>query len=75
MGVPVTSSGPVGLGDELVDGVGRGGETDANRLRANGETCGRCGRLLSPRQDIRRRPSGDLVHESCPPELSSPIPG
>lgn len=67
MGVPVTSSGPVGLGDDLVDGARPDEDADANRLRADGETCGRCGRLLTPRQDIRRRTSGDLVHESCPP--------
>lgn len=67
LGVPVTSSGPVGLPDGAVTDVGSEPEADTNRLRADGETCGRCGKLLTPGQDVRRRLDGQLVHETCPP--------
>ena len=61
-GVPVTDSGPIGLGpvDDPLDGW------DDNAARAAGQRCGRCGRPITLRQDARRRVSGTWVHEVCP---------
>jgi hypothetical protein len=61
LGVPVTSSGAVGLPDAAED-AGR----EDNRLPACGEACGRCGSPLVTGQDVRRRLSGDVVHATCP---------
>jgi hypothetical protein len=62
IGLPVTSSRPVGLGplDAAPPGL------DANAARAGGQPCGRCGQPIAPGQDARRRISGTWVHENCP---------
>jgi hypothetical protein len=69
MGVPVSSSGTVGLPSGQPDSAPAGDAADANRLQAPGETCERCGQLLLAGQDVRRRPTGELVHGTCPPPL------
>ncbi len=75
LGVPVTSSDLAGLTDGPAGAEVRGEDADENRLRADGETCGRCGLLLVPGQDARRRATGELVHESCPPRPAPPDGG
>lgn len=62
IGLPVTSSRPIGLGLEDTSPAG----LDGNAARAVGERCGRCGQPIAPRQDARRRLSGTWVHENCP---------
>jgi hypothetical protein len=61
-GLPVTDSGPIGLG--RVDDAPAGWEVNA--AHAAGQRCGRCGRPVTPGQDARRRLSGTWVHEACP---------
>jgi hypothetical protein len=61
-GLPVTSSGPIGLSWVSTDPA----EWEGNAARAAGRHCGRCGRPVTPRQDARRRVSGTWVHEACP---------
>jgi hypothetical protein len=68
-GVPLTGSGPIGLGpsgpaddDPASDPAG----LDANVVRAAGQHCGRCGQPITARQDTRRRIGGTWVHEACP---------
>jgi hypothetical protein len=34
--------------------------------QAAGETCGRCGHVITSGQAVRRRITGDWVHEACP---------
>jgi hypothetical protein len=75
LGVPVTSSGPVGLTVDLPAGPEAESEADSNRLRADGETCRRCGKLLAPGQDARRRLDGQLVHETCPSAKAQQVSG
>jgi hypothetical protein len=62
VGVPVTSSRPVGLGLEDTAAPA----PDGNAARPVGQRCERCGRLIAPGQDARRRVTGPWVHESCP---------
>jgi hypothetical protein len=62
VGVPVTSSRPVGLGLEDTAAAA----PDGNAARPVGQRCERCGRLIAPGQDARRRVTGPWVHENCP---------
>jgi hypothetical protein len=39
---------------------------EANKLRATGQTCARCGGEIKPAEDARRLLSGDYQHEVCP---------
>jgi hypothetical protein len=77
-GVPVTSSGPVGL--DATRAAGPPPALGAAGARAAGRPCGRCGQPITPGQDARRRApggsgadgtagddGGTWVHESCPP--------
>ncbi len=38
----------------------------SNEAHAPGQLCARCGVLISPGQDVRRRLDGTWVHEICP---------
>jgi len=60
-GLPVTGSGPIGLG---APSSAAGGWED-NSARAAGR-CGRCGQPIMSAQDVRRRRGGAWVHEACP---------
>jgi hypothetical protein len=62
VGVPVTSSRPVGLGLEDTAAAA----PDGNAARPVGQRCERCGRLIAPGQAARRRVTGPWVHENCP---------
>ncbi len=37
-----------------------------NELRAAGQRCARCGRVIAPEDDVRRTASGGFEHEVCP---------
>jgi len=37
-----------------------------NEAHAPGETCERCGAVITASQDARRLPDGRWVHEACP---------
>jgi hypothetical protein len=37
-----------------------------NELRAAGQRCVRCGRVIAPEADVRRTASGGWEHEVCP---------
>jgi len=63
-GLPVTDSGPIGLGP--VGDRPSGYEDNAARRVVN-QPCARCGNPITPAQDARRRVSGSWVHESCTP--------
>jgi hypothetical protein len=65
-GVPLTDSGPIGLGPDGDDPAGGPADLDANAARAAGQQCGRCGQPITARQDTRRRIGGTWVHEACP---------
>ena len=67
VGVPVTSSRPVGLGLEDTAAVA----PDGNAARPVGQQCGRCGHPIAAGQDARRRVSGTWVHENCPVQVRS----
>jgi hypothetical protein len=60
-GVPVTGSGPIGLGAPNRFPAGAAG----NSARASGQRCGRCAQLILAGQDARRRVGGSWVHEFC----------
>jgi hypothetical protein len=62
VGVPVTSSRPVGLGLEDTAAAA----PDRNAARPVGQRCERCGRLIALGQAARRRVTGPWVHENCP---------
>jgi hypothetical protein len=62
-GLPVTDSGPIGLGPVGDPAIG----SQASALRPASHPCARCGDLITPAQDARRRVTGSWVHESCPP--------
>jgi hypothetical protein len=47
-------------------------DSDGNEARAPGETCERCGALITPGQDVRRLPDGHWIHEACPPDRLPP---
>src|SRR5262252_935399 len=66
MGLPVSASGPSGSAPGGTDGLADDLAEVDNRLQATGETCERCGTLVRPGQDVRRRLTGALVHETCP---------
>jgi hypothetical protein len=38
----------------------------SNEAHAPGQLCARCGVLISPGQDVRRRADGQWMHEVCP---------
>ena len=37
-----------------------------NELRAAGQRCVRCGRVIAPEDDVRRTAGGGFEHEVCP---------
>jgi hypothetical protein len=39
---------------------------EGNEAHAPGKTCERCGAVIAPGEDARRRPDGHWVHEICP---------
>jgi hypothetical protein len=54
-------------GEGRADPARPAGEDDNdNEARAPGETCARCGALIRADQDVRRRPDGRWVHDTCP---------
>jgi len=66
--LPETSSRPIGLDEESA--AGPPPALDPAAVRADGQPCGRCGRPITPGQDVRRRAGtagGAWVHETCPP--------
>lgn len=65
-GLPVTGSGPIGLGppDQASSDPASTGWAD-NSAQAGGH-CGRCGQPIADGQDVRRRLRGTWVHEACP---------
>ena len=63
-GLPVTDSGPIGLGPVGDPPTG----SEANAARPAAQRCARCGHPITPAQDARRRVTGPWVHETCPPE-------
>ena len=65
-GVPLTDSGPIGLGPDADDPAADPNDLDTNAARAAGQRCGRCGQQITARQDTRRRIGGSWVHEACP---------
>ena len=67
VGVPVTSSRPVGLGLEETAAPA----PDGNAARPDGQRCGRCEQRIASGQDARRRVSGTWVHENCPVQVPS----
>jgi hypothetical protein len=46
------------------------GDADDNWAHAFGAPCARCGRLLEESDMVRRRGTGDWVHQSCPVSLT-----
>jgi 8-oxo-dGTP pyrophosphatase MutT (NUDIX family) len=44
-----------------------------NKAHAAGQVCARCGAVITPSQDVRRRADGGWVHEECP--LPGALPG
>jgi hypothetical protein len=62
VGLPVTDSGPIGLGPVGDPPLG----SDAS-ARSASQPCARCGHPITPAQDARRRVTGAWVHETCPP--------
>jgi hypothetical protein len=39
---------------------------DDNEAHAPGQVCQRCGQVIKPGQDVRRRADGGWMHEVCP---------
>ena len=39
---------------------------DDNEAHAPGKVCERCGQVIKPGQDVRRRADGEWMHEVCP---------
>jgi hypothetical protein len=62
-GLPVTDSGPIGLGPAGDPPLGLAG----NPARSASQSCARCANPITPAQDARRRVTGTWVHETCPP--------
>lgn len=53
--------------DELDEAaVDRVADLESNELKAAGETCARCGRVIAAGSDVRRTVSGSYQHEVCP---------
>jgi uncharacterized OB-fold protein len=44
----------------------RGSDFSDNELHAAGQTCPRCGTVILPGQDVRRRADHQWIHEDCP---------
>jgi hypothetical protein len=63
VGLPVTDSGPIGLGPVGDPPLG----SEANAVRSASQPCARCGNPITPAHDARRRVTGTWVHETCPP--------
>ena len=47
--------------------VDAGADIESNELRAGGQVCARCGRVIGPDEDVRRTGSGGYKHEGCEP--------
>jgi hypothetical protein len=62
-GLPVTDSGPIGLGPVGDPPLG----SEGNTARSASQPCARCENPITPAQDARRRLTGTWVHETCPP--------
>jgi len=43
-----------------------GAVPDDNEAHAPGKVCARCGQVITPGQDVRRRADGQWMHEVCP---------
>ena len=70
-GLPVTDSGPIGLGPAGDPPAG----SEARAARRISQPCARCGNPITPGQDARRRVTGSWVHEGCPPAARpDPVP-
>jgi hypothetical protein len=65
-GLPVTDSGPIGLGPVGDPPAG----SEASAARTANQPCARCENPITPAQDARRRITGTWVHETCPPPTS-----
>ena len=63
VGLPVTDSGPIGLGPVGDPPLG----SEVNTARSVSKPCARCQNPITPAQDARRRVTGAWVHETCPP--------
>jgi hypothetical protein len=48
--------------DEEVEFV----DAESNEAHAAGQTCERCGQVITAVQDVRRRLDGQWVHDECP---------
>jgi hypothetical protein len=46
-----------------------GARPDDNEAHAAGKVCARCGQVIAPSQDARRRAGGRWVHEVCPDRI------
>jgi hypothetical protein len=66
VGLPVTDSGPIGLGPVGDPPAG----SEASAARTANQPCARCENPITPAQDARRRTTGTWVHETCPPPAS-----
>jgi hypothetical protein len=42
---------------------------DDNEAHAPGKVCERCGQVIKPGQDVRRRADGEWMHEVCPDRI------
>lgn len=47
-------------------------DLESNELHAAGQTCARCGTVITASQDVRLRPDGRWVHEECPIQRGRP---
>jgi hypothetical protein len=47
-------------------GAGGDDQWEDNEAHAAGKVCERCGAVIAPGEDARRRPGGRWVHEICP---------
>jgi hypothetical protein len=64
LGFPAGSPGTAAAGTDLASGEGPA--TSEHAAQAAGETCGRCSHVITSGQAVRRRVTGDWVHEACP---------
>jgi len=46
-----------------------GPSLDDNEAHAPGQVCARCGAVITPGQDVRRRADGEWMHEVCPDRI------